>query len=1551
MSALLGFIGAAMGSTGAFGFGAPMGWFIGSTLGTLLSLESSHTHTSSGRIASFKAYNSKYGIPISKGYGCARFAGNLIWRSAVEEVATVNSQCITTGGFFGIGGSTQCVHTTTYEYRQSAAIAFCEGPATSISRIWADGELILDRRGITGSDVNLGRVRTLASTKDYNPYYNNIIRTYLGTLTQKPDPLIKKALSPDNSESGLDEVYAFRSIVYMIVDGMDLLPFGYRMPTFTAEVCFSDLDDPTYTYLERPSIFPTVGENSLGMVHGHPNLLAGVALGTYKRRTLYDMSTNELLFEAAGVFRIPGEGVDFSDSSGHKMLSPDFNHISHIFPWNKSWMGPGDFLTGRLNYLVRFRPFFQAGIENVLYDPVRNGLWVNSHLTADLGFYSLGDRLFRSPRITEEGLGITLQRAPLNYPVGVVEDFGERVLEYIPEENGDAIGGCAWWSSGPTSKIGGRQPAGLSGRCLSMHLMEDGGVIWSVTSSGLYNCWINFAYHEEGNRLSRASEAAVANANFLSKGYKVYNHLGEPFIDIWGSIYLKDDRSVIVVASVLATSSGEGGIYKVFLDDPDAWDNDLDRVTLPAPGTAGFHLPNQAFEDSPAFMRGDFGGGKFCYRTGLIDHIFIDGLCMEVESERDLLPLQISGLGSSCTLYFAHLDCSILRPNGVVYWGGTGQGQGLDEIVTDLMTEVDGDQVRYLVPSDIDVTELTDTVRGFSVTRQQTIRGSIAQLMQGFFFDAVESDGKIKFRKRGQTPSFTIPEGDTRAVAYNTVKGGTASLEYERRTENELPRELAIAYPDIDNDYLQVTQRLRRQAGEADSNISLSFQIVFNKDEAAQVADVLMFDAWQERQTNYRFTASQKHILIEPGDVGVLTMQDGATHRLRVIRTEIGANGVTEFTAVEEFENSYLSNAIGSNSRIDPNLVQDRTVLALLLEVTTRCLADPVYDTPALIGGIGAVGSNFNGGRLLVGSSKDGWTLAAAKGREQALKWGAVGPEIGHPNNAIATNVYDTETQLSIDMIGGEFPVSGTDDEVLSGQRLMIIDREIVGYKTVVSPNDIRVDAVDISFDAATDSINSTSTDFVAAGFTIGMQLYFEDGSPQLPNFYWEVATVSTNQITVTGNITVTQAAGGRVIFRQAGRTVIVSNLLRGLYGTQNHTYHRGGARVYFTDNLFPITLSDTTPFGDLIVAFATPIWGGNKNYTNHQYRADNVAPWPPVNLGYSAGSITWDRMDRIYSDGIDPALPTELGEKFEEYIVRHIDHNTPGDEGRALTKFNTEVPRTSQISVPSLPILVEVYQKNQYTDAKGSALLSDPLQEVVSSDGNYSGGGDVSVLDTGILRWNKESGATTGVKEGIPEGPFVGTNALTFRGVSTFRMSGLEMLTGACKDIEVLARVYPSTFTDTYGTTCGIFLRGSGNTADGGTDQSITLGINGFMAGFGGFGQDSMIATIYNGGGSSDNSFRWPADAEIPYDWGQYGNFGQKFWIRARAYKHRFQVKVWIDGETEPSSWMMDCYDDSYGPFFGSCGLYTRAPDPFNSYRGIYCDYFSWAHRGGTAT
>ncbi len=76
-------------------------------------------------------------------YGRARLAGQVIWATRLEEVASTSVQTSGGGGgkgFGGGGGGATQTFTTSYSYFANVAVGLCEGPIGRIARIWADGK-------------------------------------------------------------------------------------------------------------------------------------------------------------------------------------------------------------------------------------------------------------------------------------------------------------------------------------------------------------------------------------------------------------------------------------------------------------------------------------------------------------------------------------------------------------------------------------------------------------------------------------------------------------------------------------------------------------------------------------------------------------------------------------------------------------------------------------------------------------------------------------------------------------------------------------------------------------------------------------------------------------------------------------------------------------------------------------------------------------------------------------------------------------------------------------------------------------------------------------------------------------------------------------------------------------------------------------------------------------------------------------------------------------------------------------------------------------------
>jgi hypothetical protein len=112
--------------------------------------------------------------------------------------------------------------------------------------------------------------------------------------------------------------------------------------------------------------------------------------------------------------------------------------------------------------------------------------------------------------------------------------------------------------------------------------------------------------------------------------------------------------------------------------------------------------------------------------------------------------------------------------------GGGGGGEALATIVGDLCGRAGLDS------DDLDLGELDAVVPGYVLGRQTTVRGAIQPLAQAFFFDAIESDDVLDFRKHGRAPVATIP-----ADHLLPLDERTAEIWRERRTQEvELPERL-----------------------------------------------------------------------------------------------------------------------------------------------------------------------------------------------------------------------------------------------------------------------------------------------------------------------------------------------------------------------------------------------------------------------------------------------------------------------------------------------------------------------------------------------------------------------------------------------------------------------------------------------------------------------------------------------------------------------------------------------------------------------------------------
>lgn len=198
---LLSAAGAAMGA--GFGgsvlglSGAVLGRAVGATVGRVIDqqvLGGGSDPVETGRIERFRLMGASEGSAVAQVWGRVRVAGQVIWATRFNE------HTATSGGG---GKGAPRPNSTNFSYSVSLAIALCEGEISRVGRIWADG-------------------------LEIEPGVLNL-RSYPGSQTQLPDPKIEAVEGPDHAPS-------YRGVAYVVIEDLDLTPFGNRVPQFSFEV-------------------------------------------------------------------------------------------------------------------------------------------------------------------------------------------------------------------------------------------------------------------------------------------------------------------------------------------------------------------------------------------------------------------------------------------------------------------------------------------------------------------------------------------------------------------------------------------------------------------------------------------------------------------------------------------------------------------------------------------------------------------------------------------------------------------------------------------------------------------------------------------------------------------------------------------------------------------------------------------------------------------------------------------------------------------------------------------------------------------------------------------------------------------------------------------------------------------------------------------------------------------------------------------------------------------------------------------------------------------
>ncbi|QRX82257.1 phage tail protein [Glaciimonas sp. PAMC28666] len=305
-----------------------------------------------------------------------------------------------------------------------------------------------------------------------------------------------------------------------------------------------------------------------------------------------------------------------------------------------------------------------------------------------------------------------------------------------------------------------------------------------------------------------------------------------------------------------------------------------------------------------------FTGGHLYYKTFKQDLFRTDRLGGEPVL---VMKGEIFGGGTSTFPRYLHSYGDALI--GVLYIGSGGRRdvttwvaqQNVSTVPLSSIIRAEASNNRWLTAEDLDVTDLTNAVRGYTISAIGAIRGGFDPLIGAWPFDIIQSGYKIVCKRRGGTSVVTIPIAklDARGI------GGQPGVQVTtiREMDAVLPSKVALKYFDSAREYdlgEQYAERLNTQSVHIKS---MDLPVVLTADEAAQKAEILLYLYWLERY-DVTFSLPPEYNYLEPADIITIVAEE-ATYALRLTQINYTSDSRLECVAKYHSASVYTSAAVG----------------------------------------------------------------------------------------------------------------------------------------------------------------------------------------------------------------------------------------------------------------------------------------------------------------------------------------------------------------------------------------------------------------------------------------------------------------------------------------------------------------------------------------------------------------------------------------------------------------------------------------------------------------
>ncbi|MGC0372127.1 MAG: hypothetical protein DGJ47_000832, partial [Rickettsiaceae bacterium] len=844
------------------------------------------------KLSDLRVQSSAYGETISKLYGSMRLSGNVIWANDITEKKP--------------GGGD-------YQYSITMAIAICEGPVDEVSKIWADGKLV--PASVLSQDTGDGK----SSGKSPNKGNLNI---HLGDEEQMPDSIIAKIKGHENFP-------AYRGLCYVVIRDFSLAPYGNRIPNFSFEVkrvvrCPPEVEDK----IKEVILIPGSGE----FVYG-----TKICYKQYLKKSGHSILVDRV--EAMNTHNVQGKANVLVALDQMQQTLPNLQWVGLVVTWfatssrvkgcrivpkvefefsKKIRMVPNDWSVAGINrkcaeqvlYFSDNKPTYggtpsDKTITDLCQELRARGMKIMLYPMVFVDEIEPSPKIWRGRIRPEGGVGGAAEvskwfnkddgynRFIKHYATltrGLVAAFiiGSEMIGMTSYKHNDG----SFPAVDEFVKLAATVKSIVSSNCLVSYAAD-----WSEyhhTKGGWYNLdplWssrnIDFvgidAYFPLTEDLNpdEITDDLIYNGWESGEGWDYYCE-GEERKHVNFNGYDYAWKNVEYWWSHQHTNP-DGNLTAWRPKMKPIWFTEFGFPSVDGASNQPnvFYDPTSSESFFPRCSKGkvDF----FAQRQALNASLnYLEDRCQK-QGKSELVPRRFVWTWDARPFPtwpdYQQVWCDApLWKTGHWINGKIGQSL-LSSIVAELL------DATGIAKNCYDTSRLRNIVSGYVISEHMSVREAIEQLQAAYFFDVVESDGVLKFMPI--LGKMTTAKISSEELIPANSDSALETIEINLHQELELPQKLSISHINQSRNYDNSITSAYRQTVNSKEQLNLSLPIILSSKEAQNMAELMLYNIWQERMS-YQLTLPFRYAYLQPTDViEIIDKAQGFTHQMHITKMDM----------------------------------------------------------------------------------------------------------------------------------------------------------------------------------------------------------------------------------------------------------------------------------------------------------------------------------------------------------------------------------------------------------------------------------------------------------------------------------------------------------------------------------------------------------------------------------------------------------------------------------------------------------------------------------------